>query len=43
MPILLVFGAYLRVLYNSAPSKDIIKRGVVVRKAIKALRKLRAE
>ncbi|PHH68259.1 hypothetical protein CDD82_690 [Ophiocordyceps australis] len=43
VPTLLIFGAYLRISYDSPPSANIIARAKAIRLAIKAIREIRAK
>jgi len=43
IPTLLVFGAYLRIVESNALNPTVIKRAVTLKKAIKEVKKLRAE
>ena len=43
IPTLLVFGAYLCIVEFNAPNSIIIKRVAALKKAIKEVKKLRAE
>ena len=43
IPTLLVFGAYLCIVESNAPNPIVVKRAAALKKAIKEVKKLKAE
>ena len=43
IPILLVFGAYPRIVKSNTPNPTVIKRAVAFKKAIEEVKKLKAK